>query len=63
MGANAVIGLVIDMCELSGKGVLASANATAVYVIPKEYDRLVTEQKEKKRLEEEKEREAKEQMA
>lgn len=37
MGANAVIGVDIDISDLNGKGVLVSANGTAVFVIPENY--------------------------
>lgn len=38
VGANAVIGMDIDVTDLNGKGVLVSANATGVYIIPTDYE-------------------------
>lgn len=34
LGANAVIGVDVDMSDLNGNGVVVSANGTAVYMIP-----------------------------
>jgi len=63
-GANAIIGLDIDISDLNGNGILVSANATAVYVMSENYDRLTAirteeakKEEERKRLEQEKKQE------
>ena len=52
-GANAVIGLDIDVTDLNGNGMMVSANGTPVYLLPKGYDKtLETDYAETKREEE-----------
>jgi len=59
-GANAVVGLDIYIAELTGTGVLVSANATAVYIVPIGYKEIMKNKLEleieTKKIEEEKER-------
>lgn len=52
LNANALIGLDLDISDLDGNGILVSANATAVVVIPNDIQRLEEERNQK--LQEEK---------